>query len=403
MSTLGPDSIGKQIYFPIYNWRSNSEVDLVKEFSQTQLNTEPDGMLRAASSIAQEYSNDSNVLGVLIRKPIPDDPDFPQTCDVELALVVSDLKCAVDRGYVLLRRSVNDVMIDVCAVSKDWLSAPAANPLSWILSLGDPRAFEVFRDYSNGFLMELYPRFKDLYLGGALERVAYWLAEAKRRLDAANDGKLEHILRLPEAAFSLVYLTCGLLDSSGRSFAGSFLKLPRKLRLFNEEFADELSRHLPAADKDPLEAANRIPVLASQLASNYPPISDLPPQLASEAKYNFSPLEVEYRSFVAHEIAEQDRLTSLWYSRAWATYLLFHYGTTMKKMGRSLSLPPDAFGTWRQILGEPDHSSIDVFVGWVGELYVLCMEACEEMQLPRFYESMTNDTLRSAWQLLGVQ
>lgn len=352
-------------------------------------------MLRAAHSIAFEYSHDRNVLGTLIRQPIPDDPDFPQTCDVELALVAADLGAAAERGYLLTRRTVDDVLIDVCAISKDWLRAPNSDALKWILSLGDPRAFEVFCDYSKGELTRIFPTFKKLYLGSAAMRVSFWLEEAKRRLDYGMNVKLDPILRLPEAAFSLVYLSCALLDSSGRSFAGSFLKLPRNLRWLNEQLASELGEYLPATDKDPIEAARIIPELAGELSLAYPPMGELTPQHAAEAKYNFSPLEVEYRSFVTSEIAARDKLTALWYARAWATYLVSHFETVMS--GREPhALPPRAFSNWREILGNPDQASIELFVGWVDELYGLCVEACEELRVPTKPTSSGEFTMRAA-------
>ena len=339
-------------------------------------------MVEAAHTIASEYSNDRNILGVLIREPVPDDPDFPQTCDIELALVVADLVVSSERGYVLTRRAVEDVLVDVCAVEKRWMLAPDTNPLVWILSLGDPRAFEVMRDYSAGELTQLFPNFKRFYLRSAPTRVSYWLAEAKKRLDAALNVNNESILRTPEAAYSLVYLTCALLDSSGRSFAGSYLKLPRNLRLLNDGLADELGEYLPAADKDPLEAANKIPLLASQLGSEYPPREVLTPQHAAEVNYNLSPLEVEYRSFVVREIASKDKLTALWYARAWSTYLLLHYGNVMKALKGSFTLPSGPMSTWREILGNPSLASIELFVGWIDEIYGFCVEGCKELGIP---------------------
>jgi hypothetical protein len=338
-------------------------------------------MLRGANRIADDYASDQNVIGVLIRKPIPDDPDFPQTCDVELALVVNDLRVASERGYVLARRTVQDVLIDVCAVSKEWLLT-SGTPVAWLLSLGDPRAFEVFRDYGSGELTRLFPIFMHFHLGSAAFRVSNWLAEAKIRLDAAMNLKLNSLLRMPEAAFSLVYLTCALLDSTGRSFGGSLLKLPRNLRLVNDQLADELREYFPAADKDPLEAARRMTLLANQLSLEYPQMAELDPREAAEVKYNLSPLEVEYRSFVTGEIAGKDKLTALWYVRAWGTYLISHCGAVLRKVKGSYALPPRAFSIWREILGNPDEASIGLFVDWVDELYGLCVEGCQELGIP---------------------
>ncbi len=344
-----------------------------------RLNTDPKQMLQAAETIASGYSEDRNVLGVLIRQPVPDDPDFPQTCDVELALVIDDPALATQKGYFLSRRRSGDVLIDVCAIDKQWLLDSNTNPLTWILSLGDPRAFDVLRDQSGGQLTRLFPAFKRLYLETAVLRVPFWLAEAKRRLDAATNSKLDPILRIPEAEFALVYVTCALLDSSGRSYAGSFLKLPRNLGWVSPQLEEELRENLPSADKDPRETAGMIPSLVSELASECPPISQLDPKGAAETQYNLSPLEAAYRSFVAGEIAKKDPITGLWYARAWGTYLVFHYGAVAGKVTGNYKIPSPAFATWEAIQGKPNAVSIETFVGWVEEVYGLCVEACEEV------------------------
>jgi hypothetical protein len=360
--------------------------------AELNLNTDPQAMLKAAESIAQDFSGDPNVLGVLVRQPMPDDPDFPETCDVELALVVRDIALASKFGYLLTRYAVENVLIDACAVSKDWILAPVTNPLTWILSLGDPRAFEVLRDYSGGTVKSIFTDFKRRYSATAALRVPYWLTEAKRRIDAASNPKLDHIHRIPEAAYALVYVTCALLDSSGRSFAGSFLKLPRKLRLLNEQFSNELQQYLPAADKDPSEAALMLPSLAKELLSDYPALSRISPKEAAEMEYNLSPLEVEYRSFVAREIAAKDKLTGLWYIRAWATYLISHCGAVNQRFTGSYLIAPKAFSTWQTIIGHPDNESVGPFVSWVDDIYGLSLEACSELRIRTQTTPRTDET-----------
>ncbi len=336
-------------------------------------------MLEAAETIASSYSEDQNILGVLIRQPLPDDHDFPQTCDVELALVVDDPALATQKGYFLSRRRLGDVLIDVCAIDKQWLLDSNTNPLTWILSLGDPRAYEVLRDQPGGELTRLFPAFKRHYLETAILRVPFWLAEAKRHLDAATNIKLEDPLRIPEAEFALVYVTCALLDASGRSYAGSFLKLPRNLGWVSPQLKEELRENLPSANKNPRETARMIPVLVSELASECPPITQLDHKGAAETMYNLSPLEAAYRSFVAEEIAKKDQLTGLWYARAWGTYLVSHYGAVAGKVTGSYKIPLPAFATWEAIQGKPNAVSIETFVGWVEEVYGLFVEACEEL------------------------
>lgn len=326
-------------------------------------------MLRAAYNVASDYSKDENIIGVLARYPMPDDPDFPQTCDVELALVTRKGVDPWKQGYGLVRRSLDDVLLDICAVDVAMFRSDVTNPTSWLLSLGDPRAYEVLCDFDSGRFTEFFSRFKARYLTSAMNRLPIWLEEAKRHLLVALDTRPERAARFAEAAFALAYLTSALLDLSGRTFAGTFLKLPRRLNAVSVELAEEFREYFPGREKDPYEAARQLSALAKELAGAYPPAVSLSSQDIGVMEYNLSPIEVEYRTFVIEEIARKDKTTALWYARAWAGYLLFCHALAISRIMQRYEPPAKPYAIWRNILGNPDAASVELFIGWVDQLF----------------------------------
>ena len=334
-----------------------------------KLNTDPDAMLRVAHKVALDYSKDENIIGVLARYPMPDDPDFPQTCDVELALVTRNGVDPWKHGYGLVRRSVDDVLLDICAIGVAIFQSDSTNPTLWLLSLGDPRAYEVLQDFDLGRLTELFSGFKNRYLKGASSRLPIWLKEAKQHLSVAMDTELGRVPRFAEAAFSLSYLTSALLDLSGRTFAGTFLKLPRKLPMVSVELAEEFTEYFPGKEKDPFEAAQQLSMLAQELARAYPLTTTLSPIERGVAEYNLNPAEVEYRTFVIREIAEKDKITALWYARAWAGYLLFCHADLMSRRVQRYEPPAKADAIYVNICGNPDAASVELFIGWVDQIF----------------------------------
>jgi hypothetical protein len=334
-----------------------------------KLNTDSDAMLRVANKVALDYSKDEHIIGVLVRYPMPDDPDFPQTCDVELALVTRHGVDPWRHGYGLARRSVDDVFLDICALDVQLFQSEVTNPTLWLQSLGDPRAYEVLYDFDSGRLTELFSSFKNSYLTGASNRLPIWLKEAKQHLFVAMDTTLGRVPRFSEAAFSLAYLTSALLDLSGRTFAGTFLKLPPKLSLVSVELAEEFTEYFPGQEKDPFETAQQLSMIAQELALIYPKSTTLSPMERGVMEYNLNPTEVEYRTFVIREIAEKDKITALWYVRAWAGYLLFCYADVMSRRVQRYEPPAEADAIYVNICGNPDAASVELFIGWVDQIF----------------------------------
>jgi len=334
-----------------------------------KLNTDPHEMLRAAHKVAVDYSNDKNILGVLARHPMPDDPDFPQTCDVELAVVTQEGVDAWSHGYGLVRRIVDDVFIDVCAVNVGMFRSNIVKPTEWLLSLGDPRTYEVLCDFDSGKLSGIFSEFKAHYVTSASSRLPSWLEEVRRHLLVALDTRLEKPGRFSEAAFALAYLISALLDLSGKTFAGTFLKLPRRLTGVSVELAEKFSEYFPAQERDPYEAARQISILAYELAPVYPKLTSLNPQDRGVMEYNLNPTEVMYRTFVIEEIAKKDRTTALWYARAWASFLLFSHAVAVTRTVDRYVCPAKPYAIWENILGNPDAPSVELFIGWVDELF----------------------------------